>query len=286
MTGFGSASAETNRFSISIQIKALNSKFFECSIKLPKNLIFKEIDYRNFLSSRLVRGSVYVLVNLEPKLESNEIELFDSSKFKSYYKKYVQVASELDAPRDDIFRIVSQLPEVNAEHSLTEESEEILLLNELLDTALEQVLEFRKNEAKAIVIDLLDSCQRIENLINPIEQFEDERKKIMRARLENSINELNFNDEQTQNRLEQELIFYIEKFDINEEKSRLRKHCQHFKECINAKPYGKTLNFVAQEMGREINTLGSKANFAEIQHLVVQMKEELEKIKEQTLNIV
>jgi uncharacterized protein (TIGR00255 family) len=287
MTGYGNAELATDKYIYKVEIKSLNGKFLELNLRLPKLFSDKEIMLRNLISTTIVRGSVSVFINLE-KREGLEIEPITINKPLAItsYKVWKDLANELGADSRDIFRMVMTMPEILKieEQSYNEDDWEMLI--KTFEKANENFDKFRKEEGKSLQVLLTNHCLAIEELIPEIEQFESERMDTTRQRLLKNLNELMGKDNFDKNRLEQELIYYLEKLDISEEKNRLISHCRHFLDSLKEENNGRKLNFIAQEIGREVNTLGSKANHADMQKAVVKMKEELEKIKEQVLNVL
>jgi uncharacterized protein (TIGR00255 family) len=285
MTGFGKAASEIQGFKISVEVKSLNSKQLELSVKLPLNYREKEIELRNEIGRQLQRGKVDALVTIE----SNECDPtlgINEAAFRTYYQQMKQLANELQ-PDTDVFSLVMRIPAVfKSERELIDET----LWNELLiclNKSLAAADAFRAQEGKALMIDFEQRIAYISSLLEQIAPFEQKRLDTVKAKLKQSLAEVIENNTLDANRFEQELIYYLEKLDITEEKVRLGNHLAYFIEVMNTEENpGKKLGFVAQEIGREINTIGSKANQSDMQRIVVQMKDELEKIKEQLMNIL
>jgi len=287
MTGYGKATAETSQKKITIEIKSLNSKQLDLNAKLPWLYKEKEPEIRNLVSQMLNRGKIDLSVYFDI-LEDEGVPIINKSIVKNYYKQLKEIAVELEINIDDqILPIIMRLPD-----SLKTEKPE--LPDEEWNLAKKQILGsinvldlYRIEEGKSIETDLRKRISGILDSLSAVETFEPGRIEKVREKLISILKENNGTENLDKNRFEQELIFYLEKYDINEEKVRLKKHCEYFLETIEtAAPNGKILSFIAQEIGREINTMGSKANDASIQKLVVMMKDELEKIKEQTNNIL
>jgi uncharacterized protein (TIGR00255 family) len=287
MTGYGKATAETSQKKITIEIKSLNSKQLDLNAKLPWLYKEKEPEIRNLVSQMLDRGKIDLSVYFDI-LEDEGGPIINKSIVKNYYKQLKEIAVELEINIDDqILPIIMRLPD-----SLKTEKPE--LPDEEWNLAKKQILGsinvldlYRIEEGKSIETDLRKRILGILDSLSAVETFEPGRIEKVREKLISILKENNGTENLDKNRFEQELIFYLEKYDINEEKVRLKKHCEYFLETIEtAAPNGKILSFIAQEIGREINTMGSKANDASIQKLVVMMKDELEKIKEQTNNIL
>jgi uncharacterized protein (TIGR00255 family) len=287
MTGYGKATAETSQKKITIEIKSLNSKQLDLNAKLPWLYKEKEPEIRNLVSQILDRGKIDLSVYFDI-LEDEGVPIINKSIVKNYYKQLKEIAVELEINIDDqILPIIMRLPD-----SLKTEKPE--LPDEEWNLAKKQILGsinvldlYRIEEGKSIETDLRKRISGILDSLSAVETFEPGRIEKVREKLISILKENNGTENLDKNRFEQELIFYLEKYDINEEKVRLKKHCEYFLETIEtAAPNGKILSFITQEIGREINTMGSKANDASIQKLVVMMKDELEKIKEQTNNIL
>lgn len=287
MTGYGSAETTTEKYLCKVEIKSLNGKFLELNLRLPKIFNDKEIHLRNYLGTKLNRGSVGVYINFErQKTDDADAVQINSKLAEAYYKSFKQLASQLGADDKDIFSTVIQIPELLKLDESGYEDSDWDQLNQTLEMALSTFDSFRIEEGQSLMKILTKHCQNIEVLLEEIQAFESERQENTRLRLEKNQIELANKEGYDQNRFEQELLFYFEKMDISEEKNRLKLHCKYFLETLNTSENGRKLNFIAQEIGREINTLGAKANHAGMQKVVVNMKEELEKIKEQVLNVL
>lgn len=287
MTGFGKAVAETSNKKITIEIKSLNSKQMDLNTKLPWVYKEKEPEIRNMISQKLDRGKI----DFSIYIDSNEIEpstAINKGVVKNYYKLFSEIASELDLKLDnEIFSVIMKLPDIMKTEKNDIPEEEWEAVREKIKESVQILDQYRIEEGKSIMADIIKCIKKIPELLDQIVPFEEGRIKKIREKLDTILKENIENVNIDKNRFEQELIFYIEKFDINEEKTRLKTHCDYFLETLkNDSPNGKLLNFICQEIGREINTIGSKANDASIQKLVVMMKDELEKVKEQTLNVL
>ncbi len=287
MTGYGKAIAETPQKKTTIEIKSLNSKQLDLNVKLPWLYKEKEAEIRNIVSQKLARGKIDLMIYFDI-LEDEVIPVINKPVVKDYYKQLKEIAGELKINIDDqILATIMKLPDaLKTEKPDLSEGEWSLVRQQILESVNALDL-YRTEEGRSIETDIRKCISNIIASLVRIETFETGRivkvKEKLIALLEDNVGTENLD----KNRFEQELIFYLEKFDINEEKVRLRKHCEYFLETIDTdSPNGKILSFIAQEIGREINTLGSKANDADIQKLVVMMKDELEKIKEQALNIL
>jgi uncharacterized protein (TIGR00255 family) len=287
MTGYGKAIAETSQKKITIEIKSLNSKQFDLNTKLPWLYKEKEPEIRNMISQILGRGKIDLTVYFDV-LEDEGIPVINKSIVKNYYNQLKEIAGELNINIDSqMLPTIMRLPDaLKTERPELPQAEWDILRTQILESV-SLLDQYRKEEGKSIESDLKKSISGILESLSAVETFEQGRIEKVREKLLSILKENNGTENIDKNRFEQELIFYLEKFDINEEKVRLKKHCEYFMETIETEsPNGKILSFIAQEIGREINTIGSKANDASIQKLVVMMKDELEKIKEQTNNIL
>ncbi len=287
MTGYGKANCELEDKIVSIEIKSLNSKQLDIFTRMPANYREKDLEIRNLISSKLHRGKIEFNLVLEITNAKNAGTL-NTPVIKEYYKQLKEIGSELDINyNDSILSVIMRLPD-----SLKMEKEELnekewQIIKDTAEKAISSLNEFRTQEGTALEKDLVYRAKIIQEKLEDIVPFEKERIVQIREKLENGLKEYGELEKIDTNRLEQELIYYLEKLDINEEKVRLKNHCAYFSEVISSNDIvGKKLGFIAQEMGREINTIGSKANHHEIQKLVVEMKDELEKIKEQVLNVL
>lgn len=281
MTGFGKAEQIISDAKFSIEIKSLNSKNIDLNVKLPNEIKSLEPDIRKVVCDQLKRGKIDVYVNVEYLNESKGISI-DTRLLQSYMKDFRSVSNELSV--ESRFKAALQMPNVfKANENELKDEEKTLFFNSL-NQALERIVNHRNSEGNVLLKDFAKRIEKILIFLAEIPNFEDERLSRIRNKLKKGLDEIQQHDA---DRFEQELVFYLEKLDITEEKIRLKNHCQYFVETLNtSKSNGKKLNFISQEIGREINTLGAKSNHAEMQKLVVQMKDELEKIKEQILNIV
>jgi uncharacterized protein (TIGR00255 family) len=287
MTGYGKAIAETPKKKITIEIKSLNSKQLDLNTKLPWLYKEKEPEIRNIISQRLDRGKIDFSIFCD-MLDDEVVTVINKSAVRNYYVQFSEIAAELKIDLDDqIFTAIMKLPDtLKTEKQELPESEWVLVKNQIIESVTMLDL-YRIEEGNSIMADLKKCIGKILLFLETIETFEPGRIAKIREKLKLILEENLGTENIDKNRFEQELIFYLEKYDINEEKVRLKTHCDYFMETVNtSSPNGKILNFIAQEIGREINTIGSKANDASIQKLVVMMKDELEKIKEQTLNVL
>ncbi len=289
MTGFGKAEVMVNGKKIVIEVKSLNSKQLDISaLKMPHIYKEKELEIRNRLSQSIIRGKVDFYVSVE-KDASNSAPTINRDVFKSYLKQINSITSDLNMPmqNEPLVQTILKLPEIfNAQADEISDDEWDSLLN-CVDMAIANLNTFRIQEGKITEQDLVSKVNTIGELLKQVAPYEGERIETIKNRITENLEKIGNDASVDKNRFEQELIYYMEKFDINEEKVRLTNHCKYFIDTLNDdEPAGRKLGFIAQEMGREINTLGSKANHAEIQKIVVRMKDELEKIKEQLLNVL
>jgi uncharacterized protein (TIGR00255 family) len=287
MTGFGKGERIESDYTLSIEVRSLNSKFFDCQLKLPKELSVMEIEIRRIIEQRLERGKISVGIDFLTKNLSSDVQLVNESLFTSYYKILKDLAIKVEDPDAGIFKIALYLPDV-LNPVLNKRTDEIGgIVEETLIEALDRCLDYRIEEGKKLASVLRDYIYNIAENLQQVELLDPERIEQVKNRITKNLNELIPRESFDQNRFEQELIYYIEKLDISEEKTRLKSHLEYFLKAMDSdESSGKKLNFISQEIGREINTIGSKANYVGIQRHVVTMKEELEKIKEQLLNIL
>lgn len=287
MTGYGKAVAETPRKKITIEIKSLNSKQMDLNVKLPWLYREKEPEIRAILSQKLARGKIDMAVYFD-MLEEEAVPVINKPVVRDYFRQVNEIASELGIrPGEEILSAIMKLPEVLRTEKAELVEEEWKIVREKISESAMLLDNYRIEEGLSIERDLRKSLSNILDFLEKIEVYEPGRITKVREKLNALLSENTGSENVDRNRFEQELIFYLEKFDINEEKVRLKRHCEYFLETLDSEsPNGKVLSFITQEMGREINTTGSKANDADIQKLVVMMKDELEKIKEQCLNIL
>jgi len=286
MTGYGIGSQETEKVKYAVEIKSLNSKFLELNFRLPKTVSDKELFLRSECGKLIERGKVNISTNVEYKDQTAKASSINADLLKKYFVQLQEIADQLGAEKSSIFEIALNMPEVISSNEEINEEEGTLLLKAFYE-AVDAFNKFRADEGLVLKSDLQNRVELILSLMNEIEAVEGNRIPLIRERISQYMDQSVGKENVDMNRFEQELIYYIDKLDITEEKVRLRSHCHYFIKALNAADSnGKKLGFISQEMGREINTLGSKANNAQIQQIVVQMKEELEKIKEQLLNVL
>ncbi|RNI26302.1 YicC/YloC family endoribonuclease [Rufibacter latericius] len=290
MTGFGAAHLETEGSMVSIELKSLNSKSMDLSLRIPRSLSDKELEIRNLIGKSLVRGKINLTIEVSRNKANASRSRINTELLTQYYREIEQAALALGAQSPDLFRLALHMPDVlQAETAEDPKTEEIAWeqVQPLLQEAIDKFNTFRADEGKALTTEIISYIDRIRILLAEVDKHDPTRVEQIKQRIQGHLSEISSSESFNQNRFEQEMIYYIEKLDIAEEKVRLVNHLHYFTETVYLpEPTGKKLAFISQEIGREINTIGSKANDATIQHLVVEMKEELEKIKEQLNNIL
>ncbi len=284
MTGFGKSQLQLPTKNISIEIKSLNSKSLDLNARMPAQYREKELQMRQLIAKELVRGKVDFSMQVEITGEETSAKI-NASVVKAYIKELRNVVMVGSDENAKLLEIALSLPDAVSTDKTDIEESEFNQIMEALTEALQRINEFRLDEGKALEKDFVQRVKRLHELLEEVEKIDPDRIALLRIRLKNSMDELKV--EVDENRFEQELVFYIEKYDITEEKIRLDNHLKYFLEGLHSTDSnGKKLGFIAQEIGREINTIGSKSNFAPMQKLVVEMKDESEKIKEQLLNVL
>lgn len=288
MTGFGKATLELENKKVSIEIKSLNSKQLDINTRIPNLYKEKDLVLRNEIKNQLERGKVELSVFIESVGTDKETKI-NKPIVEAYYQQLTELSSELGIPMDKepILQTIVKLPDaLKTEHQELDEEE----WNQIFagfKSAVADLNSFRKQEGDALQVDIFERIANIEKLLEEVPQYEAKRIETVKTRINDNLKEFVEKQNVDKNRFEQEIIYYLEKLDITEEKVRLANHCKYFIETAdNGNSIGKKLGFIAQEIGREINTLGSKANDSDIQKIVIQMKDELEKIKEQLLNVL
>lgn len=283
MTGYGKAEANLENKKVTIEIKSLNSKQIDMNFRIPSNLREKEIICRKKISSKLKRGKIDVSVYVEYTGIQKPVS-FNKDLIKNYYKELQDISSDIES-KENLMGIVMRMPEVLKQEKESLDDAEWRSIEQVLDKAISSLISFRIDEGKGLNKDFKDRISAIKKLLVEVVTIEKLRIEKIKSRLKEKIDALKL--EVDPNRLEQEIIFYIEKLDINEEIVRLSNHLDYFMENMESESsQGKKLGFICQEIGREINTMGSKSNDSNMQQIVVQMKDELEKIKEQILNVL
>lgn len=286
MTGFGKATGTHNEKKFTVEIKSLNSKQFDASIKIPSLYREKELSIRNLLAGKLWRGKIDLNIYVESAEADKKVNI-NHSLAEFYVNEIKKLGKEVDLPLDSsVLRTVLNIPEVLHHERQDLDEDEWQALEQLINEATEKLVSFRESEGASLEKDIVSRVKEIESLRKQVEKHLPERLEQVRERLQKNVKDIIEQDKIETNRFEQEIIYYLEKLDITEEHTRLEGHCKYFLETIaGTGQVGKKLGFICQEIGREINTMGSKANYVAIQKQVVLMKDELEKVKEQLLNI-
>jgi uncharacterized protein (TIGR00255 family) len=292
MTGFGKSQKELQDLQIRVEVKSLNSKFTDIFCRVPKSLSAKEIDIRNYLTQQLERGKMELNLHLQKNTDNVEQSILPQGQIVTYFTELKRLATELGISNIDenaLYLQAMSMPSLNSTDHTQDEEEEIEALWKVVFEAVEEAVkeckEFRAREGKVVEDKFREYIAAIKSGLAQVLEQDKIRMPGIRERMRNALLELGLKEDFDKNRFEQEVVYYIEKFDISEEKVRLATHLDYFIEILE-EGNGKKLNFMAQEIGREINTIGSKANDSTIQRLVVNMKDELEKIKEQTANVL
>ncbi len=288
MTGYGKSICELEAKKIVIEVKSLNSKQFDLNLRFPGIYREKELSTRNKLSKKLIRGKVDLSIYIENN-SSNTKNRINQTLVADYYKQISEINNKLNLENSTeiLLQSVLSFPDILETKREEINEEEWNEISKHIDNAIDKLLSFRKQEGEVLEEDISKRINLIESLLKEVDTYEHQRIERIKDRIKDNFKEFGNKLEIDINRFEQELIFYLEKLDITEEKVRLSNHCKYFMETIKEPgSIGKKLGFVSQEIGREINTLGSKANDADIQKIVIKMKDELEKIKEQLLNVL
>jgi uncharacterized protein (TIGR00255 family) len=286
MTGFGKAVCELPQKKVTVEIRSLNSRQLDLNMRMPSQYREKEAEVRSELSRTTERGKVDFSVYSETSAEGSN-SLINTTLFQAYYKEMERIAASVGQPNHaDILQIVMRMPDVMKQERQEFDETEWAQVSVTIKQAVESFNNFRETEGKVLASEFEQRIGLILAKLAEIHVLDPQRISAVRERLQKALHENVGGDKIDQNRFEQELIYYLEKFDITEEKLRLQTHCEYFLQTMNEASSGRKLGFITQEIGREINTIGSKANDAAIQKIVVQMKDELEKIKEQLLNVL
>lgn len=287
MTGYGKARVETDDLKLSIEIKTVNSKQMDMNCRLPYDYNEKEPEIRSIAGHYIQRGKVYLGITRESTGEESSRTLNQKLALR-YFNEMKTLTQNMGLDKEpDYLQALMRMPDVYVLEEQELDEEEWLLVKDTLNKALKTLDEFREQEGKILEEDFEMRIVRIKEYLEKLKTHEEERLKLVKEKFDKELADFLENKSIDETRYEQEIVYYLDKLDITEEKVRLKQHCDYFLETMNANAAnGKKLNFIAQEMGREINTTGSKANHAEIQKIVVEMKDELEKIKEQLANIL
>lgn len=288
MTGFGKTTVESGNKKVVIEIKSLNSKQLDLNLRIPNLYKEKEMEIRSLIKEQLDRGKVDMCIYFD-NAESDKDVSINKAVVMQYFNQMVEISNQLGVQpdKDGLLQTIMRFPDTLQVKSEELDDEEWTRLRAGIMQALEEINKFRMQEGKALMNDISHRIELIQNLAAEVPQFEGRRVDVIRQKLQEKMNEWTDVKNIDQNRMEQEIIYYLEKLDITEEKVRLANHCKYFMETVEKEEApGRKIGFIAQEIGREINTMGSKANDHDIQKLVVRMKDELEKIKEQSLNVL
>jgi uncharacterized protein (TIGR00255 family) len=287
MTGYGKADCEFQQKKVTIEIKSLNSKQFDLNLKIPSIYKEKELEIRNELIKELERGKIDLYINVDSNSEESPA-IINTEIVKGYYAQIIQISKDLEiSVPSDVLNVLLRMPDVlkSEKQDLTENDWSVLL--DGIKKAIHALNDFRKQEGSALADDIISRVNLITGFAADLEKFENARIEKIKTRIRQNLEDNLDSDKIDKNRFEEELIYYLEKFDITEEKVRLANHCAYFLQTMQEKEsVGKKLGFMTQEIGREINTIGSKSNDADMQQIVVKMKDELEKIKEQINNVL
>lgn len=285
MTGYGKASADFADKTITVEIRSLNSKGLDASLRMPSVYREKEMEIRNELAKMFERGKIDVSVNIEHRSEQPSVQI-NTALAEAYYKQLQELAKKVNQPGENLLEIVMRMPDVTRTSNQALDENEYVNFLKVFKAAAIQMQDFRKKEGAELEVEFNKRINLILKYLSQAEELDPKRIERVKARINKNLEEFIGGEKIDRNRLEQELIYYLEKIDITEEKTRLRAHLKNYADTLKEPSAGRKLNFIAQEFGREVNTIGSKANDAAIQQLVVMMKDEVEKIKEQTLNVL
>jgi uncharacterized protein (TIGR00255 family) len=285
MTGYGQAETENSRYQIKVEFKALNNKFLELNLRMPKVWQSKDLEIRKELNRMVERGSCQVNITVNFKRAEDKVMPINKDVAQYYLDELSAITKSYGISNEALAHNLLSIPNLFQPQEEDKNEEDDKLLMEAVNKAFIEFEKFRMKEGDMLAAELTRLTQAIIHLLREVEELDPERVATIRGKIEAEINQLK-EDALDKNRFEQELIYYMEKLDVTEEKKRLKQHCDYFLETMSTKSAGKKLGFIAQEMGREINTLGAKANHFKIQQRVVEMKDELEKIKEQINNII
>jgi len=287
MTGYGRASGSFGEKTINAEVRALNSKMTDLKIRFPADYKEKEVELRKLITDHAERGKLDIVVDVQNADGAASVSL-NEALFRGYHRELSRIATELNINQADMLQSILRIPNVVAAPTGEVDEDEWATVCDIMTQALEHLHQFRRQEGRALESDLRLRVANILLLLSEVTPYEQDRFKRMRERMRNNMEEVFGKDNLDTNRFEQEILYYLEKMDVTEEKVRLEQHCKYFLEQVEnpKQSAGRSLGFISQEIGREINTLGAKAYDADIQKLVVQMKDELEKIKEQLANVL
>ena len=286
MTGFGKAVVEINDKKITAEIKSLNSKQLDLTVRIPQQYRECELPLRSLVAAELERGKVDLVISTESNIGISK-SVINKELAEEYKAQIIELSQELGIPQpEDWYSVILRMPDIMKTEMPDMNDAEKVALNDAVSNAIKELVAFRTQEGNRLEQFFKEKIENIQQLLNEVPKYEQERIEKIRGRIVDALEKLK-NEDYDKNRLEQEMIFYIEKLDITEEKLRLQNHLDYFLSTMETgHGQGKKLGFISQEMGREINTLGSKANHAELQRIVVRMKDQLEQIKEQVLNVM
>ena len=286
MTGFGKAVVEINDKKITAEIKSLNSKQLDLTVRIPQQYRECELPLRSLVAAELERGKVDLVISTESNIGISK-SVINKELAEEYKAQIIELSQELGIPQpEDWYSVILRMPDIMKTEMPDMNDAEKEALNDAVSNAIKELVAFRTQEGNRLELFFKEKIENIQQLLNEVPKYEQERIEKIRGRIVDALEKLK-NEDYDKNRLEQEMIFYIEKLDITEEKLRLQNHLDYFLSTMETgHGQGKKLGFISQEMGREINTLGSKANHAELQRIVVRMKDQLEQIKEQVLNVM
>ena len=286
MTGFGKAVVEINDKKITAEIKSLNSKQLDLTVRIPQQYRECELPLRSLVAAELERGKVDLVISTESNIGISK-SVINKELAEEYKAQITELSQELGIPHpEDWYSVLLRMPDIMKTEMPDMDDAEKEALNDAVSNAIKELVAFRTQEGNRLELFFKEKIENIQQLLNEVPKYEQERIEKIRGRIVDALEKLK-NEDYDKNRLEQEMIFYIEKLDITEEKLRLQNHLDYFLSTMETgHGQGKKLGFISQEMGREINTLGSKANHAELQRIVVRMKDQLEQIKEQVLNVM
>ena len=286
MTGFGKAVVEINDKKITAEIKSLNSKQLDLTVRIPQQYRECELPLRSLVAAELERGKVDLVISTESNIGISK-SVINKELAEEYKAQITELSQELGIPQpEDWYSVLLRMPDIMKTEMPDMDDAEKVALNDAVSNAIKELVAFRTQEGNRLELFFKEKIENIQQLLNEVPKYEQERIEKIRGRIVDALEKLK-NEDYDKNRLEQEMIFYIEKLDITEEKLRLQNHLDYFLSTMETgHGQGKKLGFISQEMGREINTLGSKANHAELQRIVVRMKDQLEQIKEQVLNVM
>lgn len=285
MTGFGLAELDTEKFTVKVEIKSLNSKFLEMNLRMPRQWQHKELELRKELTKLIERGTAQVNLNISYKMVQDKVIPINQEVAAYYLAEIKKMAETTGWAPEQLFNNVFTIPNIIQANEETPGDDDWKEIMKVVHLAYVEFDIFRCDEGNMLATELKKMCRLVSQKMDELTPFEEERINTVKERILKDLQALN-QEQMDKNRFEQELIYYIEKLDISEEKTRLKQHCDYFLETIETASSGKKLNFIAQEMGREINTIGSKSNHHLMQRRVVEMKDELEKIKEQINNVL